>query len=67
MFIPRMRTVRQCVAYIKEHDPDTAVGEYYIRGLIAQNLLPVLKAGRKNLINLDSLLKILNMEEIKDA
>lgn len=54
---PRMRTVKQCIEYFKEQDPETSIGEYYLRGLIKQGKIPVFYAGRKQLINLDVLIE----------
>lgn len=57
--IPRMRTVQQCATYFKERDPECCIGEWYIRGLVNQNKIPVRRAGRRVLINLDTLIEYL--------
>ena len=57
--IPRMRTVQQCATYFKEQDPECCIGEWYIRGLVNQNKIPVRRAGRRILINLDILIEYL--------
>lgn len=55
----RMRTVKEAAAEIKAADPNTAVTEYHIRQLALKGVLPRVKAGRKLLINLDTLLEYL--------
>ena len=58
--IPRMRTVHEAAEELKKLDPSTAVTEYHIRRLVLDGVLPRLKAGKKYLINLDSLLEYFN-------
>ncbi len=57
--LPRMRTVSEAAAEIKAADPNTAITEYHIRQLALQGVLPKVKAGRKLLINLDTLIEYL--------
>lgn len=57
--IPRMRTVKEAIEELKAIDPNTAVHEYFLRGLAKQNAIPVVWAGRKMLINFDKLLEYL--------
>lgn len=54
--IPRMRTIQQCAAYFKEQDPDSSLGEWRIRQMVNQGEIPVYRAGRRILINLDILI-----------
>lgn len=54
--IPRMRTIQQCAAYFKEQDPGTSVGEWCIRQMVNQGEIPVVRSGRKILVNLDTLI-----------
>ena len=54
--IPRMRTIKQCAAYFKEQDPDSGLGEWRIRQMVNQGEIPVYRAGRRILINLDTLI-----------
>lgn len=58
--LPRMRTVREAVAEIKALDPDTAVTFYQVRRLALQGVLPVVPAGNKRLICLDTLIEYLS-------
>ncbi len=57
--LPRMRTVPEAATEIKAADPNTAITEYHIRQLALQGVLPRVKAGRKLLINLDTLIEYL--------
>ena len=57
--IPRMRTVHEAAEEMKKLDANTAVTEYHIRRLVLDGVLPKVKAGKKYLINLDSLLDYL--------
>ena len=57
--IPRMRTVAEAAKELKAIDEHTAVTEYHIRQLALSGVLPRVKAGRKLLINLDTLIEYL--------
>lgn len=57
--LPRMRTISEAAAEIKATDPNTAITEYHIRQLALSGVLPRIKAGRKLLINLDTLIEYL--------
>ena len=61
--IPRMRTVHEAAQEMKRLDANTAVTEYHIRRLVLDGVLPKIKAGKKYLINLDSLLDYLSGRE----
>lgn len=56
---PRMRTVKEAAQELKALDSHTAVTEYHIRRLALQGVLPKVKAGKKVLINLDTLIEYL--------
>lgn len=58
--IPRMRTVQQCATYLKENDPECCVGEWCIRKMIQQGKIPVVRSGKRMLVNLDTLLRYLS-------
>lgn len=57
--IPRMRTVHEAAAELKAIDEHTAITEYHIRQLALQGVISRVKAGRKLLINLDTLIEYL--------
>ena len=54
--IPRMRTIKQCAAYLKSKTRIAASGEWRIRQMVNQGEIPVYRAGRRILINLDTLI-----------
>lgn len=57
--IPRMRTVKEAAAEIKQLDSGTAMTEWRIRELAISGVLPRVQAGKKLLINLDTLFEYL--------
>ena len=57
--IPRMRTVKEAAAEIKQLDAHTAMTEWRIRELALSGVLPRVQAGKKLLINLDTLFEYL--------
>ena len=58
--VPRMRTVHEAALELKKLDEGTAVTEYHIRRLAINNIIPRVKAGKKYLINLDTLIDYLS-------
>ena len=61
--IPRMRTIQQCAAYLKEQDPRSCIGEWCIRQMVNRGEIPIIRSGRKILVNLDMLIEYLSGEE----
>ena len=57
--IPRMRTVHEAAQELKAIDEHTAVTEHHIRQLALSGVLPRVQAGRKLLINFDTLIEYL--------
>jgi len=55
--IPRMRTLSEVYAYIREADPDTAISANYVRRLIISGKIPRMKCGKKYLIDIDLLIE----------
>lgn len=55
--VPRMRTVKEAAQEIKAIDPHTAMTPYHIRRLCLTGILPTVKAGKKILLNLDTLIE----------
>lgn len=55
--VPRMRTVNEAAQELKALDPHTAMTPYHIRRLCLDGVLPTVKAGKKILLNLDTLLE----------
>ncbi|HHV09767.1 MAG TPA: DNA-binding protein [Clostridiales bacterium] len=67
MALTRMRTISGCMEYLRQEDPESCITEYYLRGLVKQNKVPVFHAGRKQLVNLDKLLEYLSGDqEVKE-
>ena len=60
--VSRLRTIKQCLAYIKELDADTAVTEHFIRTLCRSGKVLYYASGSKSLVSLDSLLAYLNVQ-----
>lgn len=57
--IPRMRTLPELVSECKAIDPNTQVSEHFVRSLIS-NGFPVIKTGRRFMLNLDLFIDYLN-------
>ena len=55
MEAPRMRTIKEAMAWIMETDPNTSITPHALRRLIVSGELPHVMIGRKYLINLDTL------------
>lgn len=65
MSIPRMRLLREAAEEIKAVDPGSAVTPYFIRQLALEGKIKSVMAGRKRLINLDDLLRYLDLQQQK--
>ena len=50
-----MRAPRKASEYFKEHDPDTAITEAYIRRLIREGEIPIIRNGAKVLVSIESI------------
>lgn len=59
----RMRSIIEVATYFKQRDPDTQMTEATIRHMIKHGSIPFIKTGSKYLINLDSLLSMLGINE----
>ena len=59
MALVRMRTAQQVYDEIHKEDPESSVSLWYIRSVIKQGKVPILKAGTKFLINYDRFLEYL--------
>lgn len=58
--IPRMRTVQEAAQELRQLDPNTAMSPYHIRRLCLDGVLPTVKAGKKILLNLDTLIEYMS-------
>lgn len=59
----RMRTIRDALKTIKELDPGSAVTYNFIKQLCETDKITNVRLNKKYLLNLDELLKFLNMED----
>ena len=59
----RMRTIRDALNTIKELDPGSAVTYNFIKQLCETDKITNVRLNKKYLLNLDELLKFLNMED----
>jgi hypothetical protein len=66
MGLARMRTAQQVYDYMHKEDPESSVSLWYIRSLVKQRKIPVVKAGCKYLINLDRFIEYLNSKPIEE-
>lgn len=55
--IARLRTVSEAAAELRALDPNTGMTPYHIRRLCLEGVLPTVKAGKKVLLNLDTLIE----------
>lgn len=60
----RLRTIKQCYEHIKKLDKESAITIYFLRTLCSQGRVNFTTAGKKILINLDSLLNELEMNNL---
>ena len=65
--LPRMRTLTEAYACIKEADPETAFTANYVRCLISSGAIPRMKCGKKYLVDVDLLIEHLRKAAQGDA
>lgn len=58
--MPRMRLISEAYKQLKTDDPNTNITMYGLRTIINSGKIPVIKIGRKTLINYDSLIEYFN-------
>lgn len=63
MSIPRIRTIPECVAMLKELDPETAITITALRNMVKRGEVPAVPVGSKRLINFDLLLEMLCLNQ----
>lgn len=54
--VARIRSVREVAAFFKEVDQHTQLTEFTLRQLIKSGEIPVIKTGKKYLLNLDEII-----------
>ena len=52
---PRMRTLSEAAAWLRQQDPETAVTPTALRRLVVTGQIPSVRVGIKFLLNLDAL------------
>ncbi len=60
MSIPRMRGLKEAVTILHEEDSGCALTLYALRQMVADGAVPVVRIGRRVLINMEVLYKCLN-------
>lgn len=63
----RLRTINETVRFLKEQDPDTSLTPHFIRRMIVDGQVPTVMAGKKYLVDLDSLLTYLDDEAFEKS
>ncbi len=53
--MPRMRTIEQAAAWLRESDPETAFTKTALRRLVVTGQFPSVRIGHKYLLSLDVL------------
>lgn len=59
MALPRMRTAKGMMDELKAIDPNTCVTLYYLRRLVKSGKIPVVRAGAKILVDVNTVLEYL--------
>ena len=57
--MPKMRTIDQAAAWLRENDPECALTKTALRRLAVSGELPSVRVGQKYLINLETLVDFL--------
>lgn len=60
MSIPRMRGLKEAVTILHEEDSGCALTLYALRQMVADGSVPVVRVGRRVLINMEVLYQYLN-------
>ena len=60
--MPRLRLLDEAVAEIRALDPDTSISRNFVRKLAISGQVATVQVGRKRLINLESLLEFLSLD-----
>ena len=53
--MPRLRTIQEAYAFLKEQDPGTSITQHFLRCAAVRGTIPTIKAGKKYLIDIDAL------------
>ena len=61
---PRMRTLSEAAAWLRQQDPETAVTPTALRRLVVTGQIPSVRVGAKYLLDLNTLAAFLSGETI---
>lgn len=64
--LARMRTAKDCIAYIKEKDPDSKITESILRAKAKKGEVKAVKSGNRTYFNLDTILEELSSCSVSD-
>ena len=64
--IPRMRTIKEAIAEIKQIDDRSAINEWRLRQLVISGAIPSKMAGKKYLVNLNDVFQYFTEEKNED-
>lgn len=53
--MPRMRTIDQTIAYLRESDPQCALSKSALRRMVREGKVPAVQVGHKTLLDLDTI------------
>lgn len=65
--MPRIRTIQEAAAELKQSDPNTAVTPYAIRRMVLNGTIPCIYAGKKRLINMEILEHYLSGQSLSEG
>lgn len=63
----RVRSLQEAYLMLKEDDPDTRVTVHLLRRLVADGTIPSIRAGRRIMLNYDTLIEYLSASYKADA
>jgi len=67
MAAPRMRTIDQAIAWLRENDPDCAFTKTALRQLVVAGQFPCVRVGSKYLVDLDNLVLFLRGSSMTES
>lgn len=67
--MPRIRTIKESIRFIKDQDPESCISEWWLRQLIKSDKIKCHRAGNRYLVDMDQLEEYLKnppvTEEVK--
>ena len=65
--LPRIRSAKEAASELRKLDPGTKFCEHHIRYLMRSGAVPMITAGCRQFVNLDTLIEYLKANEILHA